>query len=804
MSSTVLTVANGISPFVQDAVDESSEYEKILKLRDEIFAGNHPRLTVPAHLLRKLSPSPASSSHSSLPVQAKVQQHSSAPIQVPGLGVDRDEGRPQSTASPSNHPTPPASAIHPALLTKSDDLIRAETALQRARLEKQLRDQFEQKRLDFRKKPAPAEAKPDFDISALLAKALEAVKPISLSKEESDKEDENDSFDENSFYSSRAPDSTPEHGDPSTSHPDPLNEILPDNLNAVSSQSIRIPTIRSQPSSKSIPGINKSTKTHDRMDMDDEDDEEGEYSPPEADQFTNQKTNGSHLPVNANARSLRKYSDLNQPDKRPASPSEPTMRIVRNHITSPAAPQPSRVSPLAFAKDSLVSQDQQTQNTSNRQRGRADSRSRSPDTQTIAARNKRRKLERKAEKRAQRRSGVKQENVSPPPFHDIQPLGASKVPQPDDRTIVIDEPPPQPPQLLQDTRYVPVPRYIDPPQRPLSRQADPTQLSSPRVMSRNNMRPREDIDLRRVASMHNMRLEQQSEYVELPSARPRATSYMRVDSPMREVVREYPSDVDRPLQEVRVIRTPAPEYREVYQPEPEVRYIPEPMPPPSRERIVIDQYGRRFREIIQERPPPMPRPSPYLPQDTDIQHYDNHASVRANSIMMEDNPPPARYESDMAPPRLARPMENIGPSVSVTREIYEPTYDDRPTNVVSYDRSTRPLVYADSTAGYQTPTRMSSVRPTSSYREEQKIPMLSRSNSVRPGPGQPRESSVFIDDRGSVRREYLPVEQSQPRYRVVEPESHSRLQMQPRYVDSQGREVVPAQHDEGIRYVQRY
>ena len=56
----------------------------------------------------------------------------------------------------------------------------------------------------------------------------------------------------------------------------------------------------------------------------------------------------------------------------------------------------------------------------------------------------------------------------------------------------------------------------------------------------------------------------------------------------------------QPLQEVRVSRTPGPVYREVYQ-EPQIRY--EPMPPPPIERIVVDQYGRRFREIIQQERP---------------------------------------------------------------------------------------------------------------------------------------------------------------------------------------------------------
>ena len=83
-----------------------------------------------------------------------------------------------------------------------------------------------------------------------------------------------------------------------------------------------------------------------------------------------------------------------------------------------------------------------------------------------------------------------------------------------------------------------------------------------------------------------------------------------------------------------------------------------------------------------------------------------------------------------------------------------------------------------------------------------------RASSVRPGPGLAREGSMYMDERASVRREYLPVDHhAQPRFRVVEqdPQPHHQMQMQPRYVDEHGREVVRAPQDDGaVRYVQRY
>ncbi|KAK5954614.1 hypothetical protein OHC33_004336 [Knufia fluminis] len=787
VTTTTTAVVNGILPSAQDAVDEIAEFEKILKLRDEIFAGNHPRLTVPTHALRKVSPASTQlSSHSSAPVQAQQ----SSQLQLPGLSLTEETERPKST-QPQPATTP--SGINPVLLTKSDDLIRAETVLQRQRLEKQLRDQFEQKRLDFRKRPAPNEARPDFDISALLAKALDIVKPISLSKEQSDKEEENDSFDENSFYSSRAPDSTPDRGARSSSD-EGVEEEVPANGPATATTQApngpRRPSSRTgvHPTAASKPAAptNASHRNDaNAMDVDDED-EEGEYSPPEPEQYATQNGTSSHAASDPRSRQMRRYSDLDQNGKRPASP-EQNMRIVRNHITSPIAPQPSRVSPLALTKDSLVSQGRQYQ--TGRQRGRADSPSQSPEP--VSVRNKRRKIERKAEKRGRR--GIKQENISPPPFHDIQPLGIAKLPEQDNQPIIIDEPP-QP----QEIRYAPAPRYIDSPQRPMSRQPEVIPISEPRVMSRATMRPRDDQDLRRVASMHNMRVEQPREYVEYATpTRQRATSYMRVDSPMREVG-GYGSENEPPLQEIRVVRTPAPEYREVYQPEPEVRYIPEPMPPPPRERIVVDQYGRRFREIVQERAPATPqRASSYLPPQEAPRYYENYAPSRAASVMVEERPQP-RYE-EMPPPRAVRqvveqPGQQAMPS---PREAYEPSSGGRSGSVAVFERPAQPsrqVVYADHPGDFRPPVRMASVRPPpSQYEEQPSMQIMPRAASVRPG----REGSVFIDDRANVRREYLP---EQPRYRVMEPEPQ--MQAQPRYVDAQGREVLPQpQQDGGVSYL---
>lgn len=856
--SIATAVVNGVHLAAQDPLDEVAEFEKILKLRDEIFAGNHPRLTVPAHVLRKVSPvSTQSSSRTpvSVPAQQQVPQVSGLHIALAQDGEKSKQNLLPGPSPPQPTPSQPAvavSSINPVLLTKSAEVVKAEITLLRNRLERQLRDQFEQKRADFRKRPAPAEAKPDFDIVTVLMRALEIVKPVSLSKE-SDKEDDNESFDENSLYSSRAPDSTPDRPDQSPSSQDgEIQENVPaDGTKEIAIPGSRFPQADHPPSIRdAVPQLSVSNPTPSElvpkppndnggaMDVDDED-EEGEYSPPEAvDQSPAQNGNSSQMIPDPRSRHLRKYSDLDQHGKRPASPSD-NVRIVRNHITSPIAPQPSRVSPLTLTKDSLVSQDRRYQE--NRHRGRANSPSQSPET--VGQRNRKRKLNRKEEKRLKK---IKREDISPPPFHDIQPLGQNKLAPPDQEPIVVDDlppppPPPLPPQEIryvqaspapppairyveeapyaQEIRYMPASRYVEVPPRPLSRQGEGMPMSEPRVLSRASMRPREDADLRRVASMHNMRAEQPREYVEADTpSRQRAVSYMRVESPMREVAREYITEGERSMHEVRLVRTPAAEYREVYSPaQGEVRYIQDPMPPPPphpRERIVVDQYGRRFREIIAEASPAVPRAASYAPREM-ARYTDTYGSTRAGSILTEERAGP-RYEPEMPPPSMMmRPLAEPATKTPTAggREVYEPlpsgragslpVYDgvsnSRPGTAQVYERA-RASVYADGAGDIRTPIRMSSVRPASQYDEVMQV--LPRAGSVRP---PARDGGARLEDRGPGRREYVPVEQSvQPRYRVVEPD----IAMAPpptRYVDAHGREVIAAgQQDGEVRYVQRY
>lgn len=764
------------------ALNEASEFEKILRIRDQVFSGDHPRLTVPAHSIRlSSSQTPSTVSQSLLNVPPPLPS-SVSPSRLTGSS-SRQEEHAKANGLASN-----VSEFDPILLTKSDDLVRAEIQLKRQRLERTLKEQFEQKRQDARRKPAPSEAKPDFDLPAILAKVLNTPK----SPTTKDEVEPSDSLDANSLYSSRAPDSTPE-GPNSGDESDEGQVDEPSRPPAVSA-------VMGEPFAQDDEGH---ASTNDQpmprpiaaasaMELDDEE-EEGEYSPPEATAFPAPKIASSQdMPDDRDPRGrpLRRYSETEDNGRLPLSPSEANMRIVRNQITSPLAPVPSRVSPLAVAKDPPFLQNGRQRRS--QRIGRPGSPPSPDESQGNIPPRKRRKLERRAEKKARQNGGysphIKEENISPPPFHDVQPLGSGRLhPMGADRPIVIEDDP------VQDVHYMPPPeRYVDSPSRPIHRQVEQLMpLSEPRAVSRASVRPmRDDQDLRRVASMHNMRAEGPREYAdpsyESPS-RTRAVSYARAGSPAAyespRYHREALADYDRPPQEVRVVRTPAPVYREMYDDGEPYRYASEPMPPPRMvERIVVDSYGRRFREIIEERPPPFSRAMSVRRSDVEPA-YDNYRSSRAGSVFVEPVPERNFSTADMPPPppsyrRGAEMMRSSVAPAPSSRGFAEPGSLARSASVMM-NHSPRHSVYPDERPDFREPVRMGSVRPTSiRYEEAPAAQMMTRSQSVRPGA---REGSYFVHDRPPVSNEYGPPEQS--RYHAPEPE--------PRHYDAQGREIIP-------------
>lgn len=221
-------MANGVSnSLTEEERVQIRECERILRFRDEILSGSHPRIKVSAHLLASKqsgevqspasSPSTAMLSGPTVSLEnapkgprfpgTKVLHPPSGPKAANNLrsfnanaqhtvsvtntnSVQRPDHDPASTGFPNNMvgiPTGPranaakrfsdhstSAQFDPVLLTKSEDLIKAELQLQRQRLERALSDQLQQHRAATKASLA-SEALADFDLAEVLMKALQLV-----------------------------------------------------------------------------------------------------------------------------------------------------------------------------------------------------------------------------------------------------------------------------------------------------------------------------------------------------------------------------------------------------------------------------------------------------------------------------------------------------------------------------------------------------------------------------------------------------------------------------------------------------
>jgi len=213
-------VANGNSPSVGEN-DLLVGYNKIISIRDSVFAKETPvkilnqstkqanaRSTTGALPLRQLD-GPATEAPNGTQKPSKV--NSAAFPQPSNLSVPKTRSVPLKPKSPNvqNLPTPSSksSGIDPIFLTKSDVLVRAEIHQKRQRLERALEEQVHKLR---KQNAVDHEALPDFDVTEVLRKAQELVKPIKLleSSRVNAGASSSDSFDENTFYSSQMDEST--------------------------------------------------------------------------------------------------------------------------------------------------------------------------------------------------------------------------------------------------------------------------------------------------------------------------------------------------------------------------------------------------------------------------------------------------------------------------------------------------------------------------------------------------------------------------------------------------------------------
>ncbi|RDW90296.1 uncharacterized protein DSM5745_02071 [Aspergillus mulundensis] len=741
--------------------EETKEYEKILRISEDIFSGTHPRLKVPQQFVRKVAsrnppatvtPQNKANDKAGSPSKALTRHVASTTRPVSSPSTDSTNG-PSITAPPRILPKP-TSEIDPIFLEKSEDLVRAELQLQRQRVEREIREQVDLRRQESKQKVSVQDATPDFDVSDVLSRALELVKPSPAPEVAAP----SDSFDDNSFYSSRAPDS-PQHGDhksssassvPGEHSAGAIGERYSDELHRLealnrpdSDQSMQdtYSIADPRPSSQRQPHHTQAYRAHTRQQAEPLD--EPEYSPPAPGVAPMERVE-SYEPSRTmpNGPKRRAVDPRDRYARRSISPAD-GVRVIRNHITSPAAPQPSRVSPLAIAKVPSVNQHHDSRSEYDvERRGSPEVPAQPPVSR------KRRRLQ--DDRVVYRTSGggsikpfVKEEPVSPPPFADSAPIYRPRV---QEGPVYIDVPSP---------RYTPVADRREPALRTSGYGMEPyDEVQSDQVVPRTasrlgTQRPmRDDQDLRRVASLHQARKpEWAREYVDQQSPHPAR------NGPYTVVERAPQQDSARYFEELTPRRYASP----MPPPLPESYYSDYVVEAPPR-RIVIDEHGNQYYEAL-----PAPRVSAMPPPASRIPRADlyeappqmRHASVRAASVA-EDPYGGRRYVQEIPQGTYRRVADYARPAPAERRpfaapfEVREPY--PRSSSVQVHDWTPRQSHYAEEAElPRERIVRIPSVRPpTTRYQEPREV--IQRVESVHPGG---RDTSVYIDEEMRRPRDYI-------------------------------------------------
>lgn len=705
---------------------DNIQYEKILNLRDEVFSGTHPRLKLATAAASKVASNSVAvqsqavaGPHATNGVTPVLKSSNAKESTHPGLTplpittINALSPKPSWKAADVKRGT---SGFDPILLTKSDDLIREEMKLERQRLERSLEEQAQQKRLGARERFSDIEALPDFDVSEVLNRARELVKPL----ESSDKNVANgiasssDSLDDNTFYSSQVNDSsdpddhtsgrttkpckhffegTCKKGDACTFSHDPayrqkLRVGRPLTVDLDNPKQIKDTTAGSMKTKQELRTerfVKYLARTHNgvlpehvkraspvrvydlrsrnhvlQAGLGDGSDELPTLVS-ESQEFNLNNRAWRNQPTDLQLERNQSRAQVDSPIRRVdsnsfpvrgsrVSPSVRDVRVVRNHITSPAAPQPARVSPLAVAKLPRLDQVRRGEvgidspmsiiQTGSTLASPIDA------AQTVRSRKRRREADDReisrnvVPRRDLESPGVyiKEEPLSPPPISDM-PLRRYTQPEHRNQMMVDRTTPPYREQVVYQRRY-PEPIHME--------MADVHRVSTPvirRVVSRagQHYEVREEPELRRVVNVRQpQRLASPSPnlgHYPAPQTRPaRAMSHAVIVQPDPSQPPNYRAS-GQPQQPViydPYDRSLSPEVRRIrYSPvEPEIIS----MAPPPR-RVVMDQYGNKYYEaerksaaapapvtryveqVAHPYPPSLPRSTSVRPQLT--QTYDD-------------------------------------------------------------------------------------------------------------------------------------------------------------------------------------
>ncbi|KAK0671100.1 hypothetical protein QBC41DRAFT_354486 [Cercophora samala] len=365
-----------IASLSADVLHEVQQYEKLLKFRDEVLSGAHPRIKPPqlgkvAQAVSSKTTALASSSTTSTTNSVTAvngsrplinnmpsfrANHQVPPVNmatnVPGLGMLSQ--KPFGSGSGSGKP-----AIDPVLLEKSDDLVKAEIQLRRQKIERALKDEVEQRRVTSK----PHEQMADLDVNDILAKAMtlsEDAPPQPTDDAAANTSASSDSFDNNTFYSSQhgTPDSVMAARIPNESEDEEMREESPYEPEFDPEPDLPTAIAHAQSlltSSQSIPGVSISqhqpqpAQTNSTLPV-----PAPSFSIPgigAANTYGSGQASRPGLSGSAGSGPGNNFSDFNRANQHLLSQTRgnqnQTSPVVRGHDLSPLAPQPERVSPLA-------------------------------------------------------------------------------------------------------------------------------------------------------------------------------------------------------------------------------------------------------------------------------------------------------------------------------------------------------------------------------------------------------------------------------------------------------------------------
>ncbi|KAJ3566137.1 hypothetical protein NPX13_g7249 [Xylaria arbuscula] len=595
--------------------------------------------------------------------------------------------------------------IDPVLLQKSDGLVKAETQIQRQRIEKMLRDQVEERKASVKDK-LRVEQLPDLNISDILAKALTLVQATappavsSLPSPTANASDASDSFDENTFYSSQhdTPESRPSvparsafenvqlQDQPTTarqidSHrppqeilsfqplPIPTNHLPQTNVarniaegRTAGAQNIYSAGPVGPTQGRDLISTSK-TETHSSV-------KQANRTEQLETQVISSDSQDASRSDNSGNTDSEQSADQHGLQNQPQLVPNPNFRqheqpLIRGHNLSPFAPQPAHVSPLAVARQPQIRES----DTSALQRAPAQvtalrqehavviSPESSPQGDKGPKKKNKKKNKRKADARAQEAPGspnIKPEPRSPSPLTAPPLVRPQKRPRRSGRQepeIIYDDPIiERPSSHLQHERYPPAPIHVErvPPgyevvDDPYLRQGRISVAPiAPRLESPLYEERRPDGTIIRYVRHVPSPQGYPDPYSAVDPRTLRTSSYTVANPEVREIS-SYQRDGRTSVRPyVDRARSRSPVIIERRQ-----SVMPPPSAPPR--RIVIDEYGREYLEPIR---PPVSRQSvvpPGRPGDHEVVY--ERAPVRATSRM----PAPEIIGEDGAIYRRASP-----------------------------------------------------------------------------------------------------------------------------------------------------